>query len=77
MHSSALFLVVLGPPLLLAFLADVHGVISEDKNVNELHNNAERFDRKTEVAFKYLQVCGGAGVGGWRGGWVGVGGYIP
>ncbi|KAL4428574.1 hypothetical protein ABPG77_008886 [Micractinium sp. CCAP 211/92] len=35
---------------------NVHGVISEDKNVNELHNNAERFDRKTEVAFKYLQV---------------------
>lgn len=24
--------------------------------MNELHNNAEQFDRKTEVAFKYLQV---------------------
>lgn len=36
---------------------DVHGVITEDKTVNELHQNAEQFDRKTELSFKYLQVC--------------------
>lgn len=35
---------------------DIHEVIGEDKTVNELHNNAEQFDRKTEISFKYLQV---------------------
>jgi sodium-dependent phosphate transporter len=35
---------------------DVHGVITEDKTINTLHQNAEQFDRKTEVSFKYLQV---------------------
>jgi ribulose-5-phosphate 4-epimerase/fuculose-1-phosphate aldolase len=40
----------------LPAIADVHGVIGEDKTVNELHQNAEQFDRKTEISFKYLQV---------------------
>ncbi|KAL4434398.1 hypothetical protein ABPG75_000839 [Micractinium tetrahymenae] len=35
---------------------DVHGVISEEKSVHDVHANAEQFDRKTEVSFKYLQV---------------------
>ncbi|PSC75854.1 sodium phosphate symporter [Micractinium conductrix] len=35
---------------------DVHGVISEDKSVHDVHANAEQFDRKTELSFKYLQV---------------------
>jgi hypothetical protein len=34
----------------------MHGVVGEDKTVNELHQNSERFDRKTELSFKYLQV---------------------
>lgn len=38
--------------------ADVHGVIGEDKTVHDMHANAEQFDRKTEVSFKYLQVRG-------------------
>lgn len=42
----------------LAFSADVHGVIGEDKTVHDMHANAEQFDRKTEVSFKYLQVRG-------------------
>ena len=36
----------------------VHDVIAEDTAVNTVHQNAEVFDRKTEVAFKYLQVWG-------------------
>ncbi|PSC75765.1 sodium phosphate symporter [Micractinium conductrix] len=35
---------------------DVHGVISEEKSVHDMHANAEQFDRKTELSFKYLQV---------------------
>ena len=35
---------------------EVHDIIAEDATVNDVHNNAEVFDRKTEVAFKYLQV---------------------
>lgn len=35
---------------------DIHTVIQEDELVNELHATAEKFDRKTELSFKYLQV---------------------
>ena len=34
----------------------VHDVIAEDARVNDVHKNAEVFDRKTELSFKYLQV---------------------
>jgi hypothetical protein len=60
-------------PLLQVFTAlthsanvDVHDVISTDANINQMHANAEQFDRKTELSFKYLQV--GGLVGGWVGG---------
>ena len=56
-------------PLLQVFTAlthsanvDVHDVISTDAGIHQLHANAEQFDRKTELSFKYLQV----------GGWVGA-----
>ncbi|KAI7842860.1 hypothetical protein COHA_003478 [Chlorella ohadii] len=35
---------------------DIHGVISEDEKVHDLHANGEQFDKKTELSFKYLQV---------------------
>lgn len=35
---------------------DIHEVIETDTKVNTLHQNAEQFDRKTELSFKYLQV---------------------
>lgn len=34
----------------------IHGTVSEDKSINDLHNNAEKFPQKTEGAFKYLQI---------------------
>ncbi len=42
----------------------MHGVVGEDKTINELHQNSERFDRKTELSFKYLQVGSAALTGG-------------
>jgi hypothetical protein len=39
---------------------DVHDVISTDAGIHQLHANAEQFDRKTELSFKYLQVGGWA-----------------
>ena len=50
---------------------DIHEVIGEDATTNNMHHNAEQFDRKTEMSFKYLQVgaavpvCG-AGAVVWR-----------
>ena len=35
---------------------DIHEVIGEDATTNNMHHNAEQFDRKTEMSFKYLQV---------------------
>lgn len=35
---------------------DIHEVIETDSKINNLHSNAEQFDRKTELSFKYLQV---------------------
>ncbi|KAF6250657.1 phosphate transporter [Scenedesmus sp. NREL 46B-D3] len=36
---------------------DIHKVIETDERVAEIHANAEVFDRKAELSFKYLQVC--------------------
>ena len=36
---------------------DIHtDTIEKDESVNNIHNNAEKFDEKTEELFKYLQV---------------------
>ncbi|KAL4422695.1 hypothetical protein ABPG75_008892 [Micractinium tetrahymenae] len=35
---------------------DIHEVIETDSKINTLHSNAEQFDKKTELSFKYLQV---------------------
>lgn len=35
---------------------NIHDAIVEDHTVNDVHHNAEQFDRKTELSFKYLQV---------------------
>jgi len=36
---------------------DIHtDTFEKDENVNDIHNNAEKFDEKTEELFKYLQV---------------------
>ncbi|KAF6252255.1 phosphate transporter [Scenedesmus sp. NREL 46B-D3] len=35
---------------------DIHKVIETDERVAEIHANAEVFDRKAELSFKYLQV---------------------
>lgn len=39
-------------------------VIEEDAKIGDIHANSERFDTKSELSFKYLQV------GGWVGRWV-------
>lgn len=36
---------------------DIHAVVQTDERVAEIHANAEMFDRKAELSFKYLQVC--------------------
>lgn len=33
--------------------------VADDKEVQEIHQQAEVFDRKAETSFKYLQVCWG------------------
>jgi hypothetical protein len=43
-------------------LAALLQVIETDARVAEIHANAEVFDRKAELSFKYLQVCLTAGV---------------
>lgn len=35
---------------------DIHAVIEDDATIHELHANSERFDPRTELSFKYLQV---------------------
>lgn len=36
---------------------DIHKVVETDARVAEIHANAETFDHKAELSFKYLQVC--------------------
>lgn len=35
---------------------DLHAVIMEDTNVENVHNTSEKFDKKTESTFRYVQV---------------------
>eukprot|EP00887_Chlorella_sp_A99_P000900 scaffold5.g900.t1 len=36
---------------------DIHEVTLTDAKIKEMHGNAEVFDTKSELSFKYLQVC--------------------
>lgn len=35
---------------------DLHSIITEDTNVENVHNISEKFDKKTESTFRYVQV---------------------
>jgi sodium-dependent phosphate transporter len=35
---------------------DIHAVIDTDAKIHSIHEHSERFDTKTELSFKYLQV---------------------
>lgn len=36
---------------------DIHKVVEEDQTIADLHAASERFEPKSELSFKYLQVC--------------------
>ena len=47
----------LSHPIIYGTTYDIHQSVEDDVKIMRMHHAAEMFDRKTELSFKYLQVC--------------------